>query len=58
MFNPKTNKFEPDYFTPERLDLFIKNNYDKCKGLCEEWQLEIETIEDLRQAAEYLLNQI
>ncbi len=45
-------------FTNEKLDQFIKNNYERCVGLCEAWQLEIKTIEELRQAAEYLLNQI
>lgn len=45
-------------FTNEQLDKFIENNYEHCVGLCEAWHLEIKTIEDLRQAAEYLLNQI
>jgi len=45
-------------FTNEQLDEFIKNNYEHCKGLCDAWHLEIKSIEDLRQAADYLLNQI
>lgn len=45
-------------FTNEQLDKFIQNNHDRCVGLCEAWHLEIKSIEDLRQAADYLLNQI
>ena len=45
-------------FTDEQLDEFIELNYDRCIGLCEAWHLEIKSQTDLRQAAEYLLNQI
>lgn len=45
-------------FTNEKLDQFIKNNYERCVGLCEAWHLEIKSIGELRQAADYLLNQI
>lgn len=45
-------------FTNEQLDQFIQDNHDCCVGLCEAWHLEIKSIEDLRQAADYLLNQI
>lgn len=45
-------------FTNEQLDQFIQDNHDRCVGLCEAWHLEIKSIEDLRQAADYLLNQI
>ena len=45
-------------FTNEQLDQFIQDNHEHCVGLYEAWHLEIKSIEDLRQAADYLLNQI
>lgn len=45
-------------FTDEELDKFISENRSACEGLCEAWKLEIKSIEDIRQAADYLLNQI
>lgn len=47
-----------DEYTNEQLDEFIKNNRSSCEGLCEAWGLEILSDAELRQAAEYLLNQI
>ena len=45
-------------YTNEQLDEFIELNYNACVGICQAWCLEITGIEDLRQAAEYLIDQI
>lgn len=45
-------------YTTEQIDKFLKENLEICIGLCREWKLEILDINDLRQASEYLLDQI
>lgn len=45
-------------YTNEQIDKFIGENLEACFGICEAWELDIVSANDLRQAGEYLLNQI
>ena len=45
-------------YTNEQIDKFIGENLEACFGICEAWGLDIASVNDLRQAGEYLLDQI
>ena len=45
-------------YTNEQIDMFIGENLEACFGICEAWKLDVITAHDLRQAGEYLLDQI
>ena len=45
-------------YQQEKIDEFIGENLEACFGICEAWGLDIVSVHDLRQAGEYLLDQI
>ena len=45
-------------YTNEQIDMFISENLEACFDLCKAWGLDIVSVNDLRQAGEYLLDQI
>ena len=45
-------------YTNKQIDEFIGENLEACFGICKAWGLDIVSVNDLRQAGEYLLDQI
>jgi hypothetical protein len=50
--------YRADVYSEKQLLGFIQDNLNRVIDLCDAWGLDILSIEDLKQAGEYLLNQI